>query len=71
MLESLLNKVACLKACDLVKKETTTQLLYCEYCEIFKNSLFMEHLHWLLLNKERVHVEPSVDNTNCIFQIFD
>ena len=26
-----------------------TQVFSCEYCEIFKNSFFIEHLQWLLL----------------------
>ena len=40
VLESLFNKVAGL---------TPTQLFSCEYFEIFKNSVFIEHLRWLLL----------------------
>ena len=45
VLESFFNKVAGLKA--------ATKLFSCEYCEIFKNSFFMEHLRWLLLFTER------------------
>ena len=37
------NKVAGLNACIFIKKETPTQVLSCEYCEIFKNSFFVEH----------------------------
>ena len=37
MLESLFNKVAGLK-------ETSTQVLSCEYYENFKNTFFTEHL---------------------------
>ena len=33
----------------LNKKETLTQVLSCEFCEIFKNNFFIEHLRWLLL----------------------
>ena len=29
--------------------ETPTQVVSCEYCEMFKNSFFIEHLRWLLL----------------------
>ena len=36
MLGSLFNKVAGLKA--------ATQVIFCEYCEIFKNNYFEEHL---------------------------
>ena len=31
-------------------KEIPTQVFSCEYCGIFKNSLFIAHLRWLLLN---------------------
>ena len=27
-----------------IKKETLTQVFYCEFCEIYKNNLFIEHL---------------------------
>ena len=43
MLGSLFNKVAGLKACNFIK-ETPTQVVFCEYCEIFKNTYFEEHL---------------------------
>ena len=48
MLESLLNKIAGLKVCNFIKKETPPQLFFCEYCEIFKNSFF-HGTPWLLL----------------------
>ena len=38
MLEFLFNKVAGLKACVFIEKETPTQVFSCEYWEIFKNS---------------------------------
>ena len=38
------TKVAGLKACDLIKNKTPTQVFFCEYCEIFKNIHFEEHL---------------------------
>ena len=34
------DKVADLKACNFIKKETLTQVLFCEICEIFKNTFF-------------------------------
>ena len=37
--------VADLKA----RKETPTQVSSGEYCKLFKNSVFAEHLRWLLL----------------------
>ena len=41
MFESLFNK-------DNLKK-TATQVFFLKYCEIFYNTLFTEHLRWLLL----------------------
>ena len=41
--ESLFDKVVGLQACSFVKKETPTQMLFCEY-EIFKNTYFEIHL---------------------------
>ena len=38
MVEYLFNKVA------VLKKETPTQKLFCEYYEIFKSNFFIEHL---------------------------
>ena len=29
--------------------ETPTQVFSCEYCKVFKNRFFIEHLRWLLL----------------------
>ena len=39
--ESPFNKVA---VCIFIKKETPIQLFSCEYCEILKNSFFIERL---------------------------
>ena len=50
VLKSLFNTVRGLKACNFNKKDTPTQVFSCEYHKIFKNSFFMEHLQWLLLN---------------------
>ena len=47
-LESLFNKVTWLKACIFIKKETTTETFFCEYCKIFKNRFFIEHLFVIL-----------------------
>ena len=38
------------KACNFVKKETLVQMLSCEFCEILKNTFFIEHL-WCLLQQ--------------------
>ena len=42
------NKVALLL--NFIKKETLAQLLSCEFCKIFKNTFFLEHLRWLFVN---------------------
>ena len=38
-----------MKACIFIERETPTQVFFCEYCEIFKNSFFMEHLLFIIL----------------------
>ena len=38
MPEPLFNKVAGLKVRNFIKKETPTQMISCEFCEIFKNA---------------------------------
>ena len=48
MPESLLNKSL------FKKKETLVQGFSCEFYEIFKNTVFIEHLQWLLLSKAAV-----------------
>ena len=30
-------------ACDIIKKETLTQVLLCEFCEFFRNTFLTEH----------------------------
>ena len=35
--------------CNFIKKEALAQVFSCEFCEISKNTLFIEHLWWLLL----------------------
>ena len=37
------------RLCNFIKKETLAQVFSCEFCEISKNTLFTEHLWWLLL----------------------
>ena len=32
------------KFCNVILKETPTQLFSCEYCEVFKNAYFEEYL---------------------------
>ena len=31
-------------ACNFINKETLAQVFSCEFCEIFKNTFFTEHL---------------------------
>ena len=38
-----------LQAFRPIEKETPTQVFFCEYYEILKNSFFIEHLRWLPL----------------------
>ena len=37
-------------ACNFIKKETLTQVFFCEFCKISKNTFFTEHLWWLCLH---------------------
>ena len=32
------------EACNFIKKETLAQVFSCEFCEISKNTFFIEHL---------------------------
>ena len=32
------------EACNFIKKETLAQVFSCEFCEISKNTFFVEHL---------------------------
>ena len=37
------------EAYNFIKKWALAQVFSCEFCEIFKNTFFIEHLCWLLL----------------------
>ena len=37
------------KVCNFIEKETLAQVFSCEFCEISKNTFFLQHLRWLLL----------------------
>ena len=43
MPESRFNKIAGV-VCNFIKKEILPQVFSCEFCEIFKNTYFMEHV---------------------------
>ena len=47
----IFNKVAGSRpqGCNLIKKETLVQVFSCEFCKIYKNTFFIEHIRWLLL----------------------
>ena len=38
------------EACNFIKRATLTKVFFSELCKIFKNTIFIEHLRWLLLN---------------------
>ena len=44
------NEVAGLPVCNFIKKETLTLVFSCEFCQISKNTFFIEHLRWMPLD---------------------
>ena len=44
------NKLAGLRPAILLKKETLAQMYFYEFCETFKNTFFIEHHRWLILD---------------------
>ena len=38
------------QVCSFIKKDTLTQVFFCEFCEIFKDIFFIKQLEWLLFN---------------------
>ena len=44
MTRSFLNKVVELQVCNFIKMETLALMLFFEFCEIFKNTFFTEHV---------------------------
>ena len=44
---------------QLYYREAATQVFSCEYCKIFKNNFFIEHLRWLLLLVWKSHLIKS------------
>ena len=52
----------CFPVCNFIKKETLAQVFSCEFCEISKNTFFIEHLRWLLKNGVlKLYCFPSGD----------
>ena len=58
-LSLLFNKVAALRPATLLTK---TQVFSCEFCKIFKNTLFVEHL----VSLSNVYVGKYVMVINCV-----
>ena len=52
------------QACNFIKKEAPTQVFSFEFCEIFKNTFFTEHLRWLLLFWSIINLEHGIMETN-------
>ena len=42
------------KACHFIKKEALAQTFSCEFCQIFNNTFFIEHLRRLLLSIPKI-----------------
>ena len=42
-----------LSTCSFMKKGNPTQVLFCEFCEIFKNIYFIEHLRTVTSQEKR------------------
>ena len=59
------RKYLCWKARNFAKKDTPTQVSSCEYHKIFKNSCFIKHPRWLLLNM--VEEFLRISNSSQIF----
>ena len=52
MFECLFSKAGALRACIFIKKEIPTQVSFCEYCEIFKNSFLVQHFLFIILLRD-------------------
>ena len=57
-------------ACNFIKKETLSQVFSCEFCKIFKNTLFTEHLrttasewkrsNWFVIEMRRLKYKQNL-----------
>ena len=62
------NKVTS-QACNFIKKDTSTQVFSCEFCEIFKKTFFTEHLQStasIWINSEKIFI---IKRSQKIFKI--
>ena len=48
------------EACNLIKKKTLAQVFSYEFCENLKNTFFIEHLLWLVLELLVLYTSPFV-----------
>ena len=55
------NKVA---ACNFIENETLKQVFSCEFCEISKNTIFIEHPGRLLLNIQWFDITTQIPLLN-------
>ena len=67
MLESIFSKVAGLTGAVLLKKEIPTEVFSYKYCEIFKNTFFIEHLWWLILQYLEIFMKTYFRGRHDIF----
>ena len=54
-------------ACNFIKKETLPLVLSCEFCIIFKNTYFEEHLERLLLESHLLSRNTKGQNPDLKF----
>ena len=59
MLESLLNKVAHMKACSFIKKRLQRRCFHVNIAKFLITAFFIKHLRWLLLNKVEINLEST------------
>ena len=54
MLESLFNKVACLEACNFIKKRLQRRCFLMNIAKFLRTAFFIEHLWRMLLNSKKL-----------------
>ena len=59
------------EACNCIRKEILTQVLFCEFCGIFKSTFFIEHFWWLLLSQScfQLYNIPSCTINDFLFNL--
>ena len=48
------KKVSDLEAFNFILKKSVTQVSSCEFCKIFTNTFFTEHIWWLLPSPKQI-----------------